>query len=134
MPLERFFIAYGKQDRERGRIRRRVVVPKLAADEIFRAYKVTKRFDEDISAVLGAFRFTLDGPRASPRRASPSAAWRGCRNARPKPRRRSSASRLDDRRRGAALAALARDFQPLDDHRAIGRLSRDVARTCSSRR
>ena len=30
-----------------------IIVPKLKADEVFRAYKVTKRFDEDISAVHG---------------------------------------------------------------------------------
>ena len=31
--------------------------------EVFRSYKVTKRLDEDISAVMGAFRFTVDGRR-----------------------------------------------------------------------
>ena len=33
MPLEDFFIAYGKQDRQPGRVRRGVLVPKLAAGE-----------------------------------------------------------------------------------------------------
>ncbi len=39
----------------------RIDVPKLKANEAFRAYKLTKRFDQDISAVMGAFKFTLDG-------------------------------------------------------------------------
>ena len=38
-------------------------MPKLEGNEVFRAYKVSKRFDEDISAVMGAFKFTLDGRR-----------------------------------------------------------------------
>ena len=36
---------------------------KLGPGEAFRCFKVSKRFDEDISAVLGAFRLTLDGRR-----------------------------------------------------------------------
>jgi xanthine dehydrogenase small subunit len=33
------------------------------ANEAFRAYKISKRFDQDISAVMAAFRFTLEGRR-----------------------------------------------------------------------
>ena len=52
-----------KQDRLPGEFVRRIIVPKLKGNEVFRAYKVTKRFDEDISAAMGAFKFTLDGRR-----------------------------------------------------------------------
>src|SRR3712207_8202202 len=38
-------------------------VPKLKAGEVFRCFKVSKRFDEDISSAMGAFRFTLEGRR-----------------------------------------------------------------------
>ena len=61
MPLEDFFVAYGKQDRAAGELVWRVDVPKLKANEVFRAFKLTKRFDQDISAVMGAFKFTLEG-------------------------------------------------------------------------
>ena len=61
LPLEDFFVAYGKQDRAAGELVWRVDVPKLKANEAFRAFKLTKRFDQDISAVMGAFKFTLDG-------------------------------------------------------------------------
>ena len=61
IPLEDFFVAYGKQDRAAGELVWRVDVPKLKANESFRAYKLTKRFDQDISAVMSAFKFTLDG-------------------------------------------------------------------------
>ena len=55
MPLESFFLDYGKQDRKPGEFVRRLLVPKLAPAAQFRAYKITKRTDEDISAVLAAF-------------------------------------------------------------------------------
>jgi len=55
MPLENFFIGYGKQDRQKGEFVRRLIVPKLPSDMRFRAYKITKRTDEDISAVLATF-------------------------------------------------------------------------------
>ena len=42
---------------------RAVHVPRLEPHQVYRAYKVSKRFDEDISAVMGAFRFELDGRR-----------------------------------------------------------------------
>ena len=55
LPLEDFFLDYGKQDRKPGEFVRRLMVPKLPPDTHFRAYKITKRIDEDISAVLAAF-------------------------------------------------------------------------------
>jgi xanthine dehydrogenase small subunit len=61
MPLEDFFVGYGKQDRAAGELVWRVDVPKLKVNEVFRAFKLTKRFDQDISAALGAFKFTLEG-------------------------------------------------------------------------
>ena len=59
--LEDFFISYGKQDREACEFVKDVVVPHLKENEHFRCYKISKRFDQDISALLGAFHFTLDG-------------------------------------------------------------------------
>ena len=59
MPLEDFFIDYGKQDLAAGEFVTGIDVPRLKSDETFRCYKISKRFDQDISALLGAFRFTL---------------------------------------------------------------------------
>lgn len=68
LPLEDFFIGYGKQDREPGEFVRGLVVPGLAPATHFRAFKISKRFDEDISTVLGAFRIGVeDGHIASAR-------------------------------------------------------------------
>ncbi len=59
--LQDFFIAYGKQDREPGEFVEAVHIPFLEADTRFAVYKITKRLDEDITAVCGAFRMTFDG-------------------------------------------------------------------------
>jgi xanthine dehydrogenase small subunit len=61
IPLEDFFIAYGKQDRQPREFVEAVDVPVPAEDPKthFAVYKITKRRDEDITAVLGAFHLTL---------------------------------------------------------------------------
>jgi xanthine dehydrogenase small subunit len=118
LPLEDFFIAYGKQDRAAGEFVRAVRVPRLGAGERFRCYKVSKRFDQDISAVMGAFKIALDGAHvavariafggmaATPRRArATEAALRG-------------ADLRDPATWQPAVTALAEDFSPITDQRA----------------
>ncbi len=58
--LEDYFIAYGKQDRKPGELVWRIDVPKPKANQIFNCAKITKRRDDDISAVMGAFLFTVE--------------------------------------------------------------------------
>jgi xanthine dehydrogenase small subunit len=58
--LEDYFIAYGKQDRRPGEFVESVFVPYPVQPDTFAVYKVSKRRDEDITAVLGAFHLTLD--------------------------------------------------------------------------
>ncbi|WJH40503.1 xanthine dehydrogenase small subunit [Aliirhizobium terrae] len=60
MPLEDYFIAYGKQDRIPGEFVEKVFVPRPADDSHFAVYKISKRRDEDISALCGAFYLALD--------------------------------------------------------------------------
>ena len=59
MPLEDFFLAYGKQDRAKGELVTGVTIPKAAP--ALRCYKISKRFDQDISAVCGCFNLTIEG-------------------------------------------------------------------------
>jgi xanthine dehydrogenase small subunit len=60
IPIEDFFVSYGKQDRARGELVTGVTIPMHAPD--LRCYKISKRFDQDISAVCGCFNITvLDG-------------------------------------------------------------------------
>ena len=60
MPLEEFFVDYGKQDRQPGEFVERIDVPLMKPDQLLACYKISKRFDQDISAALGAFAVTLD--------------------------------------------------------------------------
>ncbi len=58
LPLEDFFIDYGKQDRAPGELVTGVTLPRTAA--ALRCYKISKRFDQDISAVCGCFNITVE--------------------------------------------------------------------------
>ena len=59
MPLEQFFLGYRKQDRQPGEFVRAISVPVLKSDERVRVFKLSKRFDEDISSVLLALKVTV---------------------------------------------------------------------------
>ena len=66
-----------------GRVRRARSACRCRAPTLhFRTYKISKRFDQDISAVCAAFAIELDGGRDRAPRASRSAAWRRRRSAR----------------------------------------------------
>jgi xanthine dehydrogenase small subunit len=53
LPLEDFFLAYGRQDRKPGEFVEAVSFPRQP--DRLRCYKLSKRFDQDISAVCGCF-------------------------------------------------------------------------------
>ena len=61
IPLEDFFIQYGQQDLKAGEFVEAVSIPLPKDSEVFRSYKISKRFDQDISALCGAFNLILDG-------------------------------------------------------------------------
>jgi xanthine dehydrogenase small subunit len=115
MPLERFFLDYRKQDRRPGEFVAGVSIPAHAP--ALRCYKLSKRFDQDISAVCGCFNVTVadgvvlaariafGGMAGVPKRAAlAEAALQG------KPWSLATAE--------AAAAAMAGDFTPLSDMRA----------------
>jgi xanthine dehydrogenase small subunit len=127
LPLEDYFLGYGKQDRRPGEFVRALHIPRLKPHQAYRAYKVSKRFDEDISAVMAAFRFDLDGRQivasrvayggmaATPKRAAATeAALAG-------------ASLDDPATWERALAAVGADFSPLTDMRATAGYRSKVA-------
>jgi xanthine dehydrogenase small subunit len=128
LPLENFFLDYGKQDRAPGEFVRVVRIPKFGPDEHFRCYKISKRFDSDISAVMGAFKLRLDGRRIAGARIA-----FGGMAAIPKRARATEKALIEtqlDRPQDwdKAMAALAEDFSPIDDLRASARYRSDVAR------
>jgi xanthine dehydrogenase small subunit len=127
MSLEEFFIDYGKQNREPGEFLTGILIPKPQPGDVYRCYKISKRFDQDISAVLGAFRFTIEngaitdariaygGMAGIPKRAlSAEAALRGTRVA-------------DGQAWSRAFAALREDYAPIDDHRATAKYRAETA-------
>ncbi|GGN54596.1 xanthine dehydrogenase small subunit [Novosphingobium indicum] len=60
MPLEDYFLEYGKQDRQPGEFVESVRVPKPGPDVVIHIAKLSRRFDSDISAVCGAIALTVD--------------------------------------------------------------------------
>lgn len=118
LPLEKFFLDYGKQDRAKGELVASVAVPKLKVGQHFRAYKISKRFDQDISAVLAALRITLADGRISEARIA-----FGGMAATPKRAAKTEAALVgldpgDEVGARAAAGVLAEDFSPIDDMRA----------------
>ena len=128
LALEDFFLDYGRQDRRAGEFVSRLIVPRLEPGQHFSCHKISKRFDQDISALLGAFRLSVSAGRvvgarvafggmaATPRRALHcEAALTGL------PLRSPEAWR-------PAQDALDRDFRPIDDMRASATYRARVAR------
>jgi xanthine dehydrogenase small subunit len=118
LPLEDYFIEYGKQAREPGEFVEALEIPKLSAGEIYAIHKISKRRDEDISALCGAFKLKLDaaghvasiriafgGMAGTPKRASHTEAFLIG-----KPWTEATVN--------AAKAEMDKDYSPLSDWRA----------------
>jgi xanthine dehydrogenase small subunit len=116
LPLEQFFIAYGKQDRAPGEIVTHVDIPNLPKNAFFAAEKISKRFEQDISAISAGFmarvdkgvvaetRLVFGGMAGIPKRAARTEAMLVG-----KPWNEANVQ--------AAVTTLAQDFQPLTDWR-----------------
>ena len=119
LPLEDFFIDYGKQDRAHGEFVEAITVPKLptAKDDTLRCYKISKRFDQDISALCGCINITREGDLITDARI----AFGGMAGT---PKRATQTEALlvnqsfDEATIRRAMDALALDYQPMTDMRA----------------
>ena len=127
LPVQDFFLAYKKQDLRPCEFVETVHVPKLQAGALLHVSKISKRFDEDISALCGAFYLALD---ASGKITEARLAFGGM-AATPRRAARAEAALLGQAfsREAAAAAAdaIAGDFTPLDDWRASARYRSAVA-------
>jgi xanthine dehydrogenase small subunit len=125
--LEDFFLAYGEQDLRPGECVERIVLPPPAPGSLFGTYKVSKRREQDISAVCGGYAITLrdglieqaricyGGMAATPKRATAcELALQG------KPWERATIDR--------AMAAMDDDYEPITDVRAGADYRMRVAR------
>ena len=118
LPLEDFFIAYGKQDRAPGEFVLAVEAPRLAGARRYRAFKVSKRFDEDISAVMMGIRLDLEGGRIAGARIAFGGMAATPKRAAKAEKALAGASLDQPATWRAARAALSLDFAPLTDQRA----------------
>jgi len=105
--LARFYTGYRRSLLLPGEFIRAIRVPKLAPGARFAAYKLSKRFDQDISSVCAAFhlhgskaRFGFGGMAATPARARQAEAAYAAKGIE------------------AACTALVEDFSPISDQRA----------------
>jgi len=122
LPLEAFFTGYRKTALAPDEVIRSLTLPRLGEGETFHCDKVSKRRDQDISTVAGAYRLRIRRGRIEDVRL----AFGGMAAT---PKRASNAERalLQDGF-DAARTALAADFQPLDDWRGTAAYRLQVAR------
>jgi len=133
LPLDAFYLGYQKTAREPGELVVAVRLPPPPIHSLLRAWKVSKRRDQDISAVCGAFSLVFDeqervtiarlafgGLAAVPKRAmGAEIALVG--------------QPFDEAALVSAQAALASDFTPLTDGRATADYRRAVAQNLLTR-
>lgn len=123
--LEDFFIDYGKQNRAPGEFVESIWLP--PAPMGLALYKISKRFDQDISALCGAFNVTHDGDTVT----SARIAFGGMAGI---PKRALAleaaltGATLTEAGIQAALAALEADFTPLSDMRASAKYRLEAAK------
>ena len=63
LPLESFYLGYQKKALERGEFVETVRVPQPRAGRLVASYKISKRFEQDISAVCAAYAFDVENGR-----------------------------------------------------------------------
>jgi xanthine dehydrogenase small subunit len=132
LSLKEFYIDYRKTAREAGEVLERICMPLPVAGAQLRSFKVSKRFDQDISAVCGAYYLELDGTRV----AAVRLAYGGMAAV---PKRAELCEQalvgrewnIDNVTR--AMSALDEDFSPLSDMRASAHYRRAVARNLLKR-
>jgi xanthine dehydrogenase small subunit len=126
MPLEDFYVGYMKNRLQPGEFVQALVVPRAVPGQAVRAYKISKRFDSDISAVCAAFSLQMeDGVVASARIAFGGMAATVCRAAKTEAALEGRA--WNEATLPAAMAALALDYTPLSDMRASAAYRLQVA-------
>ncbi|PXW97075.1 xanthine dehydrogenase small subunit [Sphaerotilus hippei] len=136
VPLDRFYLGYMKNERQPGEFLRTLEVPLPAPDSasrrtLVRAWKVSKRHDSDISALLGAVLLVLDTTDpVAPVVAEVRISFGGmaatvCRA--PQAEAALRGRSWDEAGVRRAMAALHADYQPMSDLRASARYRQRVA-------
>lgn len=126
LPVADFFLDYRKTALRPGECIERILIPVPAPDKLLRAYKISKRLDDDISALCGVFNLCIDDGTVTQARvafggmaAVPARAHACERALTGQPWTLQTAT--------AAGIALVQDFQPIDDLRASAAYRLDAA-------
>jgi len=117
VPLEEFYIDYQVKDLRPAEFLETIRIPVLSDNIIVSSHKLSKRFDQDISAVCNAYCLELDGEIATSFRMAcggMAATVRRAQNCEAAVTGKPWNSETVD----AACKALARDFEPITDMRA----------------
>ena len=124
--LSEFFISYRKTKLKKGEFIYSIKIP-INKDNIFKAYKISKRFDDDISSVCGSFSFLIKknkitkaaiaygGMSAIPKRASTI-------------EKKLINSEFTENSFNNVIDLINKDFSPLDDMRASSEYRLAVAK------
>jgi len=126
VPLKDFFISYRKTKLKKGQFIRSIRIP-IFKKNIFKAYKISKRIDDDISSVCGSFNLEIVNKKIRNIRI----AYGGMA---PIPKRAINCekvllnSNLSEATILKAKKTLEKDFQPIDDMRASSSYRMEVAK------
>ncbi len=126
LPLEDFYLGYQKKALQTGEFVEAVRIPLSPAGRRFASYKISKRFDQDISALCGAYAVDLEDGRIARARIA-----YGGMAAVPKRAAHAEAALTGQpwshAAMEAALPALALDYAPMTDMRASAEYRMTVA-------
>jgi xanthine dehydrogenase small subunit len=126
LALEDFYLGYQKKALAKGEFMTGVAIPAATKGRLLGSFKVSKRIDQDISAVCATFCVSVDGQRVrSARLAFGGMAAIACRARHAE--RALIAHGWSSAGIDACSAALAADFEPLSDLRASGGYRLQVA-------
>ncbi|MBS0444775.1 MAG: xanthine dehydrogenase small subunit [Proteobacteria bacterium] len=132
MLLQDFYVDYMKNRREPGEFVLALELPALPAARQVRAYKISKRFDCDITAVCGGFAIELDGDTVREIRLVFGGMAAICKRA-PKAEAAIAGRPWNEATLREAQAALDGDFTPMTDMRASKEYRAQVARNLLER-
>ncbi|HYD36185.1 MAG TPA: xanthine dehydrogenase small subunit [Allosphingosinicella sp.] len=126
LPLENFFLGYGRQDLVPGEFVESVRIPRPPPEVRISVAKLSKRFDSDISGLCGAFALRIEAGRVVDARvafggmAAIPARAPGCEAA-------LTGQAWSEATVEAAALALAKDYDPIDDLRGSAAYRRRAA-------
>lgn len=117
VPLEDFYLDYQVKDLRPAEFLETIRIPLLGDDVIVSSHKLSKRFDQDISAVCNAYCLELDGETVAAFRMACGGMAATIRRA-PNCEAAMVGQAWNEETIAAACAGLARDFEPISDMRA----------------